>query len=159
MRRNARVTRKISLTHFWGQFGGKHNQIVLILKLLGWMSYPNSQIMEMCCFGKKNFLISFCLLHLHIGIIKVNIISKFAIASNNVMYVHAILYLDCIKNVQQSETKKVNIKSNKRKSTLIVMMLIGLHLYMCFAWKVKIVIDIVYSTIGIGLKIRKCSNL
>ena len=45
--------------HFRGQLGGKKNEIATNLKLSGWMSYPNSQIMEFCCFGKKNFQFGF----------------------------------------------------------------------------------------------------
>ena len=54
------------------------------------MGYPNSEIMESCCFGKKNYQIWICLLYLCISIIKVNIISKVAVATSNLMYVHII---------------------------------------------------------------------
>ena len=53
VKKNTRVTGKIILAHFWGQLGGKKNGIVTNLKLSELMSYPNSQIMESCCFGKK----------------------------------------------------------------------------------------------------------
>ena len=54
---------------------------------------------------KKIYQIWFSLLYLYISIIKVNIISKLVLATDNVMYVHSV-YLDCIRNVQQSKTKK-----------------------------------------------------
>ena len=72
-----------------------------------------------------------------------------------------ILYLDCIRDVEQSEIKKVNIKSNKDKSTLIIIILSGLHLYISFAWKIKNKKSywwcIKYAK-NLIKKIRKCSN-
>ena len=143
MSKNTRVTRNISSAHFWGQFVGLTN-----LKLSGWMSYSNSQIMESCCFRKKNYQIWFCLLHLHFSIIKVKIISKFGLATNNVMYVHIVsgLYQGCPAIWNK---KKVNTKSNKDKSTLIILKLNGLRLYMCFVWKMKRFIDTLYSMLEI----------
>ena len=53
------------------------------------MSYPNSQIMELCCFGKKELHTKFDFVsYIYIGIVKINIISKFVLATNNIMYVH-----------------------------------------------------------------------
>ena len=49
-----------------------------------------------------------------------NIISKFTLDTNDVMYVPIVP--DSIRDVQQSETKKVNIKSNKSKSTMIILL-------------------------------------
>ena len=49
-----------------------------------------------------------------------NIISKFTLDTNDVMYVPIVP--DSIRDVQQSETKKVNIKSNKSKSTMTILL-------------------------------------
>ena len=49
-----------------------------------------------------------------------NIISKFTLDTNDVMYVPIVP--DSIRDVQQSETKKVNIKSNKNKSAMIILL-------------------------------------
>ena len=49
-----------------------------------------------------------------------NIISKFTLATNDVTYVPIVP--DSIRDVQQSETKKVNIKSNKNKSAMIILL-------------------------------------
>ena len=97
MWKNTGVTRKISLVHFGGKFGGKKNGIVTNLKFSGWMSYRNSQIIDSCCFGNMNYQIWFCLLNLCISMVKVTIISKVALATNTLMYVHIIsgLYQGC----------------------------------------------------------------
>ena len=91
---------------------------------------------------KKNYQIWFCLLYLYMSIIKAYTISKFVLATN-VMYVYNV-YLDCIRDLQQCETKKVKMKSSKDKSTLIIIILNG-YLYMCFVWKIERLIDTEYS--------------
>ena len=68
--------------------------------------------MELRCFGKKRITNLFCLLYLYISIIKVNITSKFTLATN-VMYVLNV-YMDFIRDVQRSETKKSKHKIKQR---------------------------------------------
>ena len=68
--------------------------------------------------GEKVKFIFVC--YIYVSIIKMNIISKFTLDTNDVMYVPIVP--DSIRDVQQSETKKVNIKSNKSKSTMIILL-------------------------------------
>ena len=49
-----------------------------------------TKTMELYCFGRKIYQIWFCLLYLYISIKKINIISKFALTTNNVIYVHIV---------------------------------------------------------------------
>ena len=72
LRKNTRITRKVISAHFWGQLGGNKNRLQKDLKLLAWLSYPNS-LMELCVrlvvfvyrnianFG--NFWSNVCLIH------------------------------------------------------------------------------------------------
>ena len=56
-------------------------------------------------FGLEKRITKFVFIcHIYISITKINIISKFILTINNVMYVHVVS--DCITNVQQSETIK-----------------------------------------------------
>ena len=68
--------------------------------------------------GEKVKFVFVC--YIYVSIIKMNIISKFTLATNDVMYVPIVP--DSIRDVQQSETKMVNIKSNKSKSTMIILL-------------------------------------
>ena len=100
---------------------------------------------------KKIYQIWFCLFYLYISIIKVNIISKLVLATDNVMYVHSV-YLDCSRDVQRSKTKKSKHTIKQRKKCIdkiiiiiiiIIIVLNGSHLYIRFAWKIKRFIDTV----------------
>ena len=56
------------------------------------------------------------------------IISKFTLTTNDIGDVCSYcIYLDCIRDVQQSETKKAKVESNKDESSMIIVILNGLQ--------------------------------
>ena len=69
--------------------------------------------------------------YINVTVAKIIKFSKFSLATNSVMYVYILS--DCIRDIQQSETiQEVNIKSNKNKSTMIIILLNLLHLHILF---------------------------